>query len=93
MALLLSSQTKDAITAGAVGRLQSGLKGGLCPAAVRSADEFLLSELLKPVGFYRTKAGYLKRIAAELEGSGDEIPGSVSELVKLPGIGPKMVRV
>lgn len=93
VSLLLSSQTRDPITAGAIKRLQSGLKGGLCAASVRSSEESLLAELIKPVGFYRMKAGYLKRIAVKLlEAEGDEIPRSVEELIKLPGIGPKMVK-
>lgn len=89
--LLLSSQTKDPITAAAVKRLQLHLKGGLCPASVRETEEFYLSELIKPVGFFRMKAGYLKRICDILEKDGDDIPNNLEDLVKLPGIGPKMV--
>lgn len=38
------------------------------------------------------KAGYLKRISVILgEKYDDDIPNSFEELVKLPGIGPKMV--
>ena len=92
VSLLLSSQTRDPITAGAVRRLQIDLKGGLCPASIRGTEESRLADLIKPVGFYRVKAGYLKRIADKLEVSGDEIPKGVDDLIKLPGIGPKMVK-
>lgn len=87
--LLLSSQTKDQVTAGAVKRLQSTV--GLTPVKIRETDEERLAELIKPVGFYRMKAGYLKKIAGILEQNGDNIPRDVEELMKLPGIGPKMV--
>ena len=91
VSLLLSSQTRDPMTAAAVKRLQTDLKGGLCPSSIRATEESILAELIRPVGFYRVKAGYLKRICERLEGAGDEIPRSVDELTKLPGIGPKMV--
>jgi endonuclease III len=90
--LLLSSQTKDPITAGAVRRLQSTV--GLTPASIRAQEESVLAELIKPVGFYRMKAGYLKKISnilGEPENK-DDIPDTFEELIKLPGIGPKMVK-
>lgn len=91
MSLLLSSQTKDPITAGAIKRLQE--RTGLTPAGVRSHDQIDLEELIKPVGFYRMKAGYLKKISEILGNKyDDDIPKSFDEIVKLPGIGPKMVR-
>lgn len=89
--LLLSSQTKDPITAGAVRRLQETV--GLCPATIREQEEEVLADLIKPVGFYRVKAGYLKKISVILgQVYDDDIPESIADLVKLPGIGPKMVK-
>lgn len=90
--LLLSSQTKDPITAGAVRRLQSTV--GLTPASIRAQEESVLAELIKPVGFYRMKAGYLKKISDILGKRDciDDIPDNFDELIKLPGIGPKMVK-
>ena len=91
--MLLSSQTRDAVTATAIKKLQVLPSGGLTPANIRSINPDALAELLKPVGFYRMKAGYLKKIATILgEEYDDDIPDSVEELIKLPGIGPKMVR-
>ena len=88
--LLLSSQTKDPITAGAVRRLQSTV--GLTPASIRAQEDSVLAELIKPVGFYRMKAGYLKKISVILGYEHkDDIPDNFEELIKLPGIGPKMV--
>ncbi len=90
MSLLLSSQTKDPVTAAAIKRLQKETE--LTPEAIRLCEEGDLAELIKPVGFYRMKAKYLKRISVILgEEYSDDIPKSVTELVKLPGIGPKMV--
>lgn len=73
-------------------RLQSTV--GLTPAKIRAQEEEVLAELIKPVGFYRMKAGYLKKIAGILgeEEYEDDIPVGVEELIKLPGIGPKMVQ-
>jgi endonuclease III len=89
VALLLSSQTKDEVTAGAFERLR--LRGLAVPGALRDFEEAQLAELLKPVGFYRMKAGYLKKISlivgSEYE---DDIPADLESLMKLPGIGPKM---
>ncbi|CAI5528991.1 unnamed protein product [Closterium sp. Naga37s-1] len=43
------------------------------------------------VGFYVRKAGYLKKMANIcLEKHGGEIPGSLKDLLALPGVGPKM---
>lgn len=89
--LLLSSQTKDQFTFGAVKRLQSEI--GLTPSNIRGAEVEVLADLIKPVGFYRIKAGYLKKISDILKENDDDIPNSVEELMKLPGIGPKMVQI
>ena len=89
--MLLSSQTRDPITAAAVLRLQKQV--GLNPLNVRKWDEAELAEIIKPVGFYRMKGGYLKKISVILgELYDDDIPRRLEELIQLPGIGPKMVR-
>ena len=47
--------------------------------------------MIKPVGFYRRKATYIKKTTQILldEYDGD-IPDTIEKLVKLPGVGPKM---
>jgi endonuclease-3 len=91
--LLLSSQTKDAVTAAAVRNLQSTIPGGLSPESVNQ-PEITISELdacISKVGFHNTKAKNLKIIAGVLkEQHGGDVPNTPEELMALPGIGPKM---
>lgn len=102
---LLSSQTKDQYTHAAMCRLHEQLKSpegsdsssdaeGLTIAKVRLTSEDMLDALINPVGFHRKKAQQLKQIAETLDNefSGD-VPQSYTELIKLPGIGPKIARV
>ena len=49
-----------------------------------------ISELIFPVGFYKTKAVHLQQTAGILKDTyGGEIPDTIEELVKLPGVGRK----
>eukprot|EP00026_Physarum_polycephalum_P012901 Phypoly_transcript_13249.p1 GENE.Phypoly_transcript_13249~~Phypoly_transcript_13249.p1 ORF type:complete len:336 (+),score=63.96 Phypoly_transcript_13249:42-1010(+) len=91
VSLMLSSQTKDQITARAVQSLKSKLNGGLTVDSVRKADEATLASLIKPVSFYQRKAVYLKKTAEILatKYKGD-IPSTLEGLLDLPGVGPKM---
>lgn len=89
---LLSSQTKDNVTHGAVERL---LQNALLDAdAIDKADEASIKSLIYPVGFYSRKAANLKKIAkiCLMKYDGD-IPNSLPELLLLPGIGPKMAHL
>ncbi len=86
---MLSSQTKDQITAAAMKRLQ---EHGLSAEVIKESKEDELAELIKPVGFYRVKAKNLIKaaqlICAKFDG---EIPETLEGLQSLPGVGPKMV--
>ncbi|GMY32433.1 endonuclease III homolog 1, chloroplastic-like isoform X2 [Fagus crenata] len=89
---LLSSQTKDNVTHGAIQRL---LQNGLLTAdAIDKADEATIKSLIYPVGFYTRKAANMKKIAkiSLMKYDGD-IPTSLEELLLLPGIGPKMAHL
>ncbi|XP_027083149.2 endonuclease III homolog 1, chloroplastic-like [Coffea arabica] len=89
---LLSSQTKDHVTHGAVQRLlQNGL---LNPDALDNTEEATIKNLIYPVGFYTRKASNLKKIAkiCQLKYDGD-IPSTLEDLLQLPGIGPKMAHL
>nr|XP_018678901.1 PREDICTED: endonuclease III homolog 2, chloroplastic isoform X2 [Musa acuminata subsp. malaccensis] len=80
---LLSSQTKGAVTNGAVQRLSE--KGLLDADAIVRTDEATL------VGFYLRKAHHMKKVAEIcLEKYGGDIPSSINELLALPGVGPKI---
>ncbi|XP_058201909.1 endonuclease III homolog 1, chloroplastic-like isoform X2 [Rhododendron vialii] len=89
---LLSSQTKDNVTHGAIQRLlQNGL---LTPDAIDKADEATIKSLIYPVGFYPKKASNLKKIAKICLTKYDgDIPSTLEELLLLPGIGPKMAHL
>ncbi|KAM0940127.1 putative DNA-(apurinic or apyrimidinic site) lyase [Dioscorea sansibarensis] len=89
---LLSSQTKDHVTHGAVQRLLE--KGLLDADAIIKTDEASLASLIYPVGFYTRKALYMKKIANIcLEKHGGDIPRSLDGLLSLPGVGPKMAHL
>lgn len=94
VALLLSSQTKDEITAQAVRNLQKHFNEKFECEAVINSDVHVLQKLIYPVGFYRKKSQNMKQIAeillADYQG---DIPNCVEGLVSLPGIGPKMAHL
>lgn len=94
VSLLLSSQTRDEITAGAIHRLQDHLSDKFDCKGVLSMDKDMLQSLIYPVGFYKRKAEYLYKISDILLNKYDEdIPSHYSQLVELPGIGPKMAHL
>jgi endonuclease-3 len=93
LSLMLSSQTKDATTASAMGRLHDHFRasGGLTVKSIQSTDEATIDELIKQVGFHRNKASFIKRTAEILAAQyQSDIPNSVEGLISLPGVGPKM---
>lgn len=58
--------------------------------AFAGADIKELEQDIKPCGFYHTKAKSLKEMAQKLlEDFGGEVPGTMEELLSLPGIGRK----
>lgn len=89
---LLSSQTKDHVTHGAIQRLLQ--KGLLAAEEIDKVDEATIKSLIYPVGFYSRKASNMKKIAniclTKYDG---DIPSSLEELLSLPGIGPKMAHL
>lgn len=58
--------------------------------AMAGADEDELAEVIRPTGFYRAKTRSLLGLSAALVGDHDgQVPSSLNELVKLPGVGRK----
>ncbi|XP_039630626.1 endonuclease III-like protein 1 [Polypterus senegalus] len=91
MSLLLSSQTKDQVTSAAMEKLRGH---GLSPENILHTDDKTLGELIYPVGFWKSKVKYIKQTTELIVRQyGGDIPDSVAELVKLPGIGPKMAHL
>jgi endonuclease-3 len=88
VSLMLSSQTKDEITYAATKRL---IAHGLTPENIAKTEQDVIAELIKPVGFWRLKAGYIKETTAMLlRDYGGDIPDSIEGLCGLKGVGPKM---
>ncbi|XP_037669907.1 endonuclease III-like protein 1 [Choloepus didactylus] len=91
LSLMLSSQTKDQVTAGAMQRLRAR---GLTVDSILQTDDSTLGTLIYPVGFWRNKVKYIKQTSVILQQRyGGDIPASVAELVALPGVGPKMAHL
>ncbi|KAM4819964.1 endonuclease III-like protein 1 [Thomomys bottae] len=91
LSLMLSSQTKDQVTAGAMKRLRAR---GLTVDNILQTDDSTLGQLIYPVGFWRSKVKFIKQTSAILQQRyGGDIPTSVAELVALPGVGPKMAHL
>ncbi|XP_076583587.1 endonuclease III-like protein 1 isoform X2 [Chaetodon auriga] len=91
VSLMLSSQTKDQVTAAAMQKLRAH---GCTVENVLATDDETLGKLIYPVGFWRTKVKYLKLTSAMLQKEfGGDIPDSVEGLVRLPGVGPKMAHL
>lgn len=91
VALILSSQTKDQITAAAMERLKLN---GCTPEKITQYSQEELERLLTPVGFYRRKSEYLKKTATILQEKYDgDIPDTLQDLCNLPGVGIKMAHL
>lgn len=94
ISLMLSSQTKDAITAQAVTNLHTTLPGGLTAESLAAATPDTVMECINKVGFWRRKTDYIQEAAKALllregENRGD-VPNTLEGLCELRGVGPKM---
>ncbi|KAG8778951.1 DNA N-glycosylase and apurinic/apyrimidinic (AP) lyase [Ceratobasidium sp. 428] len=91
VSLMLSSQTRDEMTAAAVTNLRTVLPGGLTVTSIIEADLSVISQAINKVGFWRRKAEYVKEAAGTLRDKFDgDVPKTVDELCSIKGIGPKM---
>ncbi|KAK5124628.1 hypothetical protein LTR85_001341 [Meristemomyces frigidus] len=92
VALMLSSQTKDTVTAVAMKNLQAHLPGGVFNLeALLEVDPVELNRLIEKVGFHNNKTKFIKAVAVILRDKfGGDIPDSIEGLISLPGVGPKM---
>lgn len=91
VSLMLSSQTKDEVTAQAVRNLQKDLPNGLCLRGILEASDEQISTAIAKVGFWRRKTGYIRSAALILQDKfGGDVPRTVEEVLTLPGVGPKM---
>lgn len=87
IATLLTARTKDELT---VKLLPNIFKYAGTPNQLKTIDITKLEKLLYPIGFYKTKAKYLKKLPYVLdEKFGGVIPQTVEALIELPGVGRK----
>lgn len=91
VSLMLSSQTRDHVTAAAMSKLQ---KHGCTVDGILETSGEVLGQLIYPVGFWKTKVQYIKKTTKILkENFNGDIPNNVKELCSLPGVGPKMAHL
>lgn len=91
ISVMLSSQTKDEVTAKAMSNLKNY---GLTIDNILSTDQVKIEELIYPVGFYKRKAKYILETTKILkEKFNSDIPRSMEEIKSLKGVGPKMAQI
>jgi endonuclease-3 len=84
---LLSARTQDATTAAASARLFAAAPTA---KAVERLTVRRIERLIYPVSFFRHKARHVKDTCALIEGKyGGRVPGTMEELLTLPGVGRK----
>jgi endonuclease III len=87
IATMLSAQTRDAVTAAATARL---FRVARTPRTVAKLSENQIEKLIYPVSFYRHKAKHVKETCRLLaDRFGGRVPGTMEELLMLPGVGRK----
>ena len=87
IATILSARTKDETTADASKRLFNKAPN-LMSLEKLSIEE--IESLIYPVGFYKNKALYLKKLPRVLNDKFNNIiPDTIDDLIKLPGVGRK----
>jgi len=84
---MLSAQTRDPVTAAASARL---FKAARTPRTMARLPVGRIERLIYPVSFYRHKARHVKETCRLLvERFGGRVPGTMEELLSLPGVGRK----
>lgn len=91
VATVLSAQTTDvrvnATTPALFGRW-------LTPRSLAEAERPEVEEMVRPLGFYRSKAKAIQGLAQRVEDEfGGEVPSTLDDLVSLPGVGRKTAHV
>ena len=91
IAVLLSAQTTDA----QVNRVTPGLfRRWPAPADLAAASPAEVAEVIRSLGFYKTKARHCVECAqAIVSDFGGEVPHTMGELTRLPGVGRKTANI
>ena len=84
---VLSQRTRDVVTYSATDKLFSKYS---TPSDIANADVDDIEELIREVGFYRTKAPRIKEIARIIQNEyKSKVPDNMDTLLTLPGVGRK----
>jgi endonuclease-3 len=84
---MLSAQTRDPVTAAASARL---FRVARTPRTLAKLTAKRIEKVIYPVSFYRHKAAHLRQTCRILvERHGGRVPGTMEELLTLPGVGRK----
>jgi len=84
---MLSAQTRDPVTAAASARL---FRAARTPRTLAKLTVPQIQKRIYPVSFYRHKAKHVKETCRILvERFGGRVPGTMEELLTLPGVGRK----
>ena len=87
IATMLSAQTRDAVTADASARL---FRVARTPRTMARLTVTQIEKWIYPVSFYRHKAVHVRRTCELiLTRFGGKVPGTMEELLTLPGVGRK----
>src|SRR6266571_3092272 len=87
IATVLSHRTKDPVTALASSRLFARFPN---VKSLATANTRTIARLIKPVGFYNTKARTVRKISRILlDRYGGKVPESMEQLLELPSVGRK----
>ena len=91
IAVLLSAQTTDA----QVNKVTPELfRRWPTPEALAGAEVSEMADVIKTLGFYKSKAAHAVAAAQMIVSDyGGEVPASMDELVKLPGVGRKTANI
>ena len=90
-ATILSAQSTDARVNTVTPELFARYRGAQELAAADRAD---IERIIRPTGFFRTKAASLQSLGQQLcERFGGQVPRTLEELVTLPGVGRKTANV
>ena len=91
MALMLSSQTKDQVVGDAIRAMQ---QHGLDVDNISKTPPEVLNKLIAKVGFHNNKTKYIKEAVEMLLKDFDgDVPKTAEDIMKLPGVGPKMAYI
>ncbi|XP_015922065.2 endonuclease III-like protein 1 isoform X2 [Parasteatoda tepidariorum] len=91
ISVMLSSQTRDEVTFAASQRL---IEHGLTVDNILNTPDEKIGELIYPAGFWKSKIKFIKNTSQILKDKyNGDIPRTFKELIKLPGVGPKMANI